>query len=129
MRVAPTASSAILSAREYFAETDETVNLKVKALVADGLGAIVCVGESLAIRDDDRYIEFVVAQVRAALAGLDAEDLAHVVVAYEPVWAIGTGRTATLSRLKKSARLSARPSPTCSQRKQLKRSAFSMVVP
>ena len=81
--------------REYFAETDETVNLKVKALVADGLGAIVCVGESLAIRDDNRYIEFVVAQVRAALAGLDAEDLAHVVVAYEPVWAIGTGRTAT----------------------------------
>lgn len=81
--------------REYFNETDETVNLKVKALVAAKLSAIVCVGESLNIRDSERHLEFVTAQVRAALAGLDAEDMKQVVVAYEPIWAIGTGRTAT----------------------------------
>lgn len=81
--------------REYFAETDEIVNLKVKELVNNDVTAIVCVGESLNIRDAERHIDFVTAQVRAALAGLDAEDLKKVVVAYEPVWAIGTGRTAT----------------------------------
>lgn len=81
--------------REYFAETDETVNLKVKALVNNDMNAIVCVGESLNVRDNGRHLEYVTAQVRAALAGLDAEDLAKVTVAYEPIWAIGTGRTAT----------------------------------
>lgn len=81
--------------REYFAETDETVNLKVKALVNNKMNAIVCVGESLNVRDGGRHIEFVTAQVRAALAGLDVEDLDKVVIAYEPIWAIGTGRTAT----------------------------------
>ena len=81
--------------REYFAETDEIVNLKVKALVNNKVNAIVCVGESLNVRDSERHIEFVTAQVRAALAGLDVEDLDKVTVAYEPVWAIGTGRTAT----------------------------------
>lgn len=81
--------------REYFAETDEIVNLKVKALVDNKVNAIVCVGESLNIRDNDRQLEFVTAQVRAALAGLDAEDLDKITIAYEPIWAIGTGRTAT----------------------------------
>lgn len=81
--------------REYFDETDELVNLKVKALINNNLSAIVCVGESLNIRDNGRQLEFVTAQVRAALAGLDAEDLDKIVIAYEPIWAIGTGRTAT----------------------------------
>ena len=81
--------------REYFGETDENVNLKVKELVLNKVNAIVCVGESLNVRDSERHIEFVTAQVRAALAGLDVEDLDKVVVAYEPIWAIGTGRTAT----------------------------------
>lgn len=81
--------------REYFGETDEIVNLKVKELVLNKVNAIVCVGESLNVRDSERHIEFVTAQVRAALAGLDVEDLDKVVVAYEPIWAIGTGRTAT----------------------------------
>ena len=81
--------------REYFAETDETVNLKVKALVNNDVNAIVCVGESLNVRDNGRHLEFVTAQVRAALAGLDVEDLNKIVIAYEPIWAIGTGRTAT----------------------------------
>ena len=81
--------------RELFGETDEAVNKKVKALVADNLGAIVCVGESLAVREEGSTIEFVTAQVRAAFAGLDPEEIAKCVVAYEPIWAIGTGRTAT----------------------------------
>ncbi len=81
--------------REMFNETDTTVNRKVKALVAAGIAPIMCVGESLALRDSGEYLEFITAQVRAGLAGLDELDMKQVVVAYEPIWAIGTGRTAT----------------------------------
>ncbi len=81
--------------REMFNETDTTVNQKVKALIEAGIAPIVCVGESLSMRDSGDYGAFIVAQVRAALAGLDESDMKNVVVAYEPIWAIGTGRTAT----------------------------------
>ena len=81
--------------RELFGETNEDVNRKVKALVEGGLYAIVCVGESLAVRDEGTTDEYVTAQVRAAFAGIDGDDARTTVVAYEPVWAIGTGRTAT----------------------------------
>lgn len=81
--------------REMFNETDAAVNAKVKALIAADIAPIVCVGESLALRDAGTYLEFITAQVRAALAGLDAFDMKNVVIAYEPIWAIGTGRTAT----------------------------------
>jgi len=81
--------------RGLFGETDEDVNKKVKALLAGGLTPIMCCGESLGIRDADEYIEFVTAQVEAGLAGLDDIDMRNVVIAYEPIWAIGTGRTAT----------------------------------
>lgn len=81
--------------RELFGETNEDVNRKVKALVEAGLYAIVCVGESLAVRDEGTTEEYVCAQVRAAFAGVDARDAETCVVAYEPIWAIGTGRTAT----------------------------------
>lgn len=81
--------------REYFAETDTNVNKKVKALIEAGIAPIICVGESLAMRDGGGYLDFVTTQVKAALAGLDAIDMAQVVIAYEPIWAIGTGRTAT----------------------------------
>lgn len=81
--------------RELFGETDEMVNRKVKALIEEGVGAIICVGESLAVRDSGDTLEYVKAQVRAALAGLDSDDLDLCVIAYEPIWAIGTGRTAT----------------------------------
>ena len=81
--------------RGLFGETNEDVNKKVRALVAGRLKPIVCVGESLAVRDEGTTNEYVCAQVKAAFAGVDAEDAAKCVVAYEPIWAIGTGRTAT----------------------------------
>ena len=81
--------------REHFGETDETVNLKLKAALAHGLGPIVCVGETLALRQEGRTEAWVAGQVRGALAGLSAEQVAKVVIAYEPIWAIGTGLAAT----------------------------------
>lgn len=81
--------------RTMFGETNEIVNRKVRALVDAGIAPIVCVGESLAVRDDGTAEEFVCAQVRAALAGIETDAAGDIVVAYEPIWAIGTGRTAT----------------------------------
>lgn len=81
--------------REMFAETDMAVNLKVRALLEADIAPIVCVGESLAMRDSGDYLDFIIAQVKAAFAGLDSSDMKQVIVAYEPIWAIGTGRTAT----------------------------------
>ncbi len=78
--------------RHYFGETDEDVRRKTAAALQAGLTPIVAVGESLGIRDAGTALEHVVAQTRAALAGLDATAVANVVLAYEPVWAIGTGR-------------------------------------
>ena len=81
--------------RQYFAETDETVNKKVKAALEAGLMPIMCCGESLEVRQAGTTEELVGKQVRAGLAGLSKEDAASVVIAYEPIWAIGTGLTAT----------------------------------
>ncbi len=84
--------------RQLFGETDEAVRKKAGALLAAGLRPIVCVGETLAERDAGKTLEVVGRQVRACLAGLGAEPVAAVTVAYEPVWAIGTGRTATAAQ-------------------------------
>ena len=81
--------------RAYFHETDETVNRKTKAALAAGLRPIVCVGETLEQREAGQMASVVESQVRGSLAGLSSADLLGTVVAYEPVWAIGTGRTAT----------------------------------
>jgi triosephosphate isomerase len=81
--------------REYFGETDETVNKKIVAALKHGLIPIVCVGETLALREAGRTESWVAGQVRAALDGLTAEQVAGLVIAYEPIWAIGTGLAAT----------------------------------
>jgi triosephosphate isomerase (TIM) len=80
--------------RQHFGETDEMVNRKAKAVLANGMTPIVCVGETLDQREAGQTEEVVRAQVRGSLAGIAAETIAGLVIAYEPVWAIGTGRTA-----------------------------------
>jgi triosephosphate isomerase (TIM) len=81
--------------RALFAETDEVVNAKVKAIQRHGMRPILCVGETLEEREAGRAVEVVVEQLRGSLAGVTLKDASELVVAYEPVWAIGTGRTAT----------------------------------
>lgn len=81
--------------RQYFGETDETVNLRTKAALAAGLLPIVCVGESLTEREQGIMDDTVRRQTKIALLDVSAEDAKKVVIAYEPVWAIGTGKTAT----------------------------------
>jgi len=81
--------------RQYYNETDITVNKKVKAALENGLRPIICVGESLEQRDLDVTLELITYQVKCALSGVKPEQMRHVVFAYEPIWAIGTGRTAT----------------------------------
>ena len=81
--------------RMYYNEADFTVNKKVKAVLEAGLRPIVCVGESLEQRELGVTLELINYQVKCALAGVSADKMRHVVFAYEPIWAIGTGKTAT----------------------------------
>ena len=81
--------------RTYFGETDVTVNLRTKAALENGLTAIVCVGEYLEQREQGVTAELVAMQTKIALRDVTAEQLKNVIIAYEPVWAIGTGKTAT----------------------------------
>ena len=81
--------------RQYFAETDQTVNKRALAALNAGLKTIICVGESLEQREEGVTEELVRMQTKIALQGVTAEQMANVVIAYEPVWAIGTGKTAT----------------------------------
>jgi triosephosphate isomerase len=81
--------------RQYHGEDDSLVNAKVKALLAAELVPILCVGESLEVRQADRHLEYVMAQLDGSTAGLSAGQVAGLVIAYEPVWAIGTGEVAT----------------------------------
>lgn len=81
--------------RAYFAETDETVNKKIKSALSYNLKPIVCVGESLEQRETGVAKEIITKQTELALEGIDAKDLEKIIIAYEPIWAIGTGKTAT----------------------------------
>lgn len=81
--------------RQYFGETDETVNKKIKTALRFAMTPIVCVGESLEQREADETEAFITTQIDAGLAGLTADEVKTIVIAYEPIWAIGTGRTAT----------------------------------
>jgi triosephosphate isomerase (TIM) len=81
--------------REYHGETDEVVASKVQAAVRNGLAPILCVGEGLDVRESGEHVGHCAGQLGAALAGMSAEQLKDLVVAYEPIWAIGTGRVAS----------------------------------
>ena len=81
--------------RQYFGETDEVVNLRAKAALEEGITPIICVGELLAERDAGITEEVVSRQTKLALAGFSADEVKRTIIAYEPVWAIGTGRNAT----------------------------------
>lgn len=81
--------------REYYGEADETCNKKVLKAIEVGIDPILCCGETLEEREADKTMDKVKGQIVAGLAGVKAEDLAKVVIAYEPIWAIGTGKTAT----------------------------------
>jgi len=79
--------------RQHFSETDEMINKKAKAILAGGLTPIICCGETLEQRESGVTDEHIASQIRAALKGLSNEDIAKSVIAYEPIWAIGTGKT------------------------------------
>lgn len=81
--------------RQYFNETDETVNKKIKAAFANGLKPIVCVGETLEQRENGETVKIITNQTKLALEGLTDEQVKNTIIAYEPIWAIGTGKTAT----------------------------------
>ena len=81
--------------REYFAETNETVNKKIKSALENGLKPIVCVGEKLAEREAGKAKDIITKQTELALEGLTDEQVKNIIIAYEPIWAIGTGKTAT----------------------------------
>ena len=81
--------------REYFGETNEMINKKAKAIIASGMTPIVCCGETLEQREQGVTSEHVRYQIKVALLGLTPEQVANLVIAYEPIWAIGTGKTAT----------------------------------
>ena len=81
--------------RQYFNETDETVNKKIKAAFANGLKPIVCVWETLEQREAGKTVEIITKQTELALEGLTNEQVKNTIIAYEPIWAIGTGKTAT----------------------------------
>ncbi len=81
--------------REYFGETDETVNKKVHAAMNAGITPILCCGESLSQREDGVTGEWVRSQIKIALKGISAAQVKDIIIAYEPIWAIGTGKTAT----------------------------------
>ena len=81
--------------REYFKESDEIINKKIKAALRNKLKAIVCVGESLKEREEDKTMQVIESQVKKGLQGLSLSEAKELIIAYEPVWAIGTGRNAT----------------------------------
>lgn len=81
--------------RDYFQETDNDINKKAHAIFKNGMTPIICCGESLETYEAGKAVEFVSIQVSAALAGLSAEQVSQTVIAYEPIWAIGTGKSAT----------------------------------
>ena len=89
--------------REYFGETDEMINKKARAILDAGMLPIICCGESLTQREQGVTAEHVIYQIKVALLGLSAEEVSKLVIAYEPIWAIGTGKQPPMNRRKRYA--------------------------
>src|SRR4030043_1689218 len=81
--------------RQFFGESDETVNRRIKAALAQGLKVIFCIGETLREREEGKTFSVIERQIEGGLKGLDDKEMRNMTIAYEPVWAIGTGKTAT----------------------------------
>ena len=115
--------------RQYFGETDASVNARVKAAVGAGLKAIVCVGETLEEREAGKTNEVVTRQINGAFEGLEKIALKSIVVAYEPVWAIGTGKTATAEDANNTIAVIRKAIPTIPSRLYVKLSANCTAEP
>lgn len=116
--------------REYFAETDETVNKKVLKAFEHGLTPIICCGETLTQREQGITLDWIRQQIKIAFQNVTAEQAKTAVIAYEPIWAIGTGKVATTEQAEgKCAARSVRASRKCTMRRPQRRSASSTAVP
>lgn len=114
--------------REYFAETDETVNKKVLKAFEHGITPIICCGESLTQRKQGIYIDWIRMQIKIAFQNVTADQAKTAVIAYEPIWAIGTVKQRHPIRQKKSARQSVTVSQKFMTMRQQQRSVFSTAV-
>ena len=115
--------------RTYFGETDVTVNKRVKAALANGLTVILCVGEYLEQREQGVTGEVVAMQTKIDLQGVSAEELKRVIIAYEPVWAIGTGKTATAAQANEDSEIARRRWPAFTARRTPTPSRSSTAAP
>ena len=117
------------SERRAMGETDQDVNAKVLAALENGLTPIMCVGETLEQRETGITTEWITMQIKAGLQNVGEDKIRKMIIAYEPIWAIGTGKTATPNRPKRSARTSVRSSASCTARRSPARSPFSTAAP
>lgn len=115
--------------RTYFGDTDVTVQKRTRAALDAGLTVIVCVGEYLEQREQGITDELVAMQTKIALGGVTEEELKRIIIAYEPVWAIGTGKTATAEQANEVALSSVRPSSPSTAKRLQKASPFSTAAP
>ena len=85
--------------RKYFGETNSLLNVKLAKVLLSGMSPVFCCGESIEIRKSSEQNQYVIHQLKKAFHGLDKDDVAKIIIAYEPIWAIGTGETATLGQV------------------------------
>ncbi|GAE75404.1 triosephosphate isomerase [Cutibacterium acnes JCM 18918] len=114
--------------REYHNESDELVNAKAKKVIENGMTPIICCGEALEVRKAGKHVEHTVGQIKADLDGIPAEQVAKLVIAYEPIWPSALARLPPLTMPRRSARPSARPSRSFTTPRPPRRCAFSTVV-
>ncbi len=115
--------------RQYFKETDEDINKKAKAIFRNNMLPIICCGETLEQREAGEAESWVAGQIKAALDGLTAEQVSSLVIAYEPIWAIGTGKTATADQAEEMCAHIRKTVASLYNEQTARTSAFNTVVP